>query len=1535
MTKWEDAIDEICRQYRIPAEGVDAREVAKLCSAQMEELSGGDSPEDWVAYTFAYLRAEFFPENFRVEKAGQRAEAVCFFKEVMNGLLKRELCELPFDPLRHFALLTQEEEEDCRIREEYRKFLTCYWDGGVYCFMRLADICTPFRTLGHIAGVHHVAMYMARQLMGTEIPVDPGLMSGAALMHDIGKYGCRPEEGRRVPYLHYYYTYQYCQAHGLGMISDIASNHSVWDLELENLSVESLLLIYADFRVKSVYDEEHREHVQFWSLKDSYQVILDKLDNVDEAKRRRYARVYARLQDFEEYLCGLGLKTDLQSARGEAEKENYPVLMSPQQLVRRLKAQAIHSNLIIMEKTTREEEFIELLENIRSQRDSRQTRAYLTAIEEYSAYLPQNQKKTILRFLENMLTHRDGDIRRQSATIAGTLIAGYELCFTKEIPAGYQAPSLGEGLAECLEGFLQDILNPDIQTSEQERRHAGYAMKTMLQTLFAEVDSSRYGQLIDIYRKACRTAADDLNAFFLLDGAVEIRLEWCTDSQADAMKDFALGYISGHGPEAQVAALRLLLVLLRQGYRCRESLPELIGGAIPMMKEQPYCIQYLNGRIREFFGLESDIGIVYYDLTNLYMENQRAEIPWIYKYMNLEILRHRQGAEETTGQRYQYASHLLNMLQFSGRIVNRLQAGQNLVELLPLLPDTQQYEIVLELVRALEIGEYAVSKYIPPFLGQIYHLLDANAQAYVLEELEYQLEVQESRTVLSALETVAAIYKNAEQGLTVEEEERLIGMLCRGMASDRRQISREAFYVTGTELFGENTLSRKQKSRALSLLGRKLLSLSDWDESGMHVYFYGAALNRIYRFISDYQLEYGQLPFTEEEKPAAFFPGTFDPFSLGHKEIVREISRLGYRLYLAVDEFSWSKRTQPYEIRRRILAMSTADLKDVFLFPEEIPVNIATPADMKCLAEALGTDHPYIVAGYDVVLNASAYRKKVEAYSIHSFPHILFTRAQEGENVLPEETKRRIEEKLKAPVTYVRMPALYEEVSSTRVRENVNEGRDISGLVDRGIQNYIYRHGLYSVDSVYKKNASYSPIQAETVENMGGMRMRLSYPDGVRASVSFHLLKPGSLLDECRNMDTADRVRAAISGNAVWIDEIEGSSSELDDRRLTALNEVLEHFQENSYSYALCRPQEEEKSLLALHGFIPVPDCPQIWMVDLHTPLVLFYDLPSLFKDSIGKAEPVRRAIRESHLRLLESISHLYPGRLILCFESEYLNYRLMCMITEENQVSLLPDPDKRLGEKMCVPFGKTLKGVRVPNTVTKELETEKLYTRDMSAFSITSYRGYAPLEIQMRTIRSFDRPVILVDDFCHSGNRLRELMPHLKKEGIDKVQIIVGVLSGRGQDLAQMSGLTIHSVYRVPDLHSWTVESDLYPFMGGDGVETEGQPRENSELCPSINPVLPYATPAFLEGIRQTMRYEFSRVCMENAIRIYQAVEAEYRRQYGRRLTLERISEILLQPRIPDDITITEEILSMTPSAILTQESRKLRRLLNNREVL
>ena len=137
------------------------------------------------------------------------------------------------------------------------------------------------------------------------------LVSGSSIGHDIGKFGCRP--GERVPYLHYlYYTDQWFRRHRIPHIGHIAANHSVWDLELENLSVESLLLIYADFRSKQERGPDGREITHLYTLEEAFDVILSKLDNVDQAKRTRYQFVYAKLQDFENYMISRGVDVTLQ-----------------------------------------------------------------------------------------------------------------------------------------------------------------------------------------------------------------------------------------------------------------------------------------------------------------------------------------------------------------------------------------------------------------------------------------------------------------------------------------------------------------------------------------------------------------------------------------------------------------------------------------------------------------------------------------------------------------------------------------------------------------------------------------------------------------------------------------------------------------------------------------------------------------------------------------------------------------------------------------------------------------------------------------------------------------------------------------------------------------------------------------------------------------------------------------------------------------------------------------------------------------------
>lgn len=231
--------------------------------------------------------------------------------QVLRGLYRYERQVLPFDPKRDMPLVSVQEIMAHGYTKEYLRLRTLAADDYIYEFMRIGVDITPFNTLGHVGGVHYVAVYAARQLARNGIPVDVALISGAAACHDIGKYGCKKNEEKRVPYLHYYYTGMCCRRLGLPGIGHIAANHSVWDLELENLSVESLLLIYADFRVKSSRDAQGREIVHFYSLAQAFDVILGKLDNVDDAKRQRYQKVYAKLADFEDFMKEHGVVTEL------------------------------------------------------------------------------------------------------------------------------------------------------------------------------------------------------------------------------------------------------------------------------------------------------------------------------------------------------------------------------------------------------------------------------------------------------------------------------------------------------------------------------------------------------------------------------------------------------------------------------------------------------------------------------------------------------------------------------------------------------------------------------------------------------------------------------------------------------------------------------------------------------------------------------------------------------------------------------------------------------------------------------------------------------------------------------------------------------------------------------------------------------------------------------------------------------------------------------------------------------------------------
>ena len=121
-----------------------------------------------------------------------------------------------------------------------------------------------------------------------------------------------------------------------------------------------------------------------------------------------------------------------------------------------------------------------------------------------------------------------------------------------------------------------------------------------------------------------------------------------------------------------------------------------------------------------------------------------------------------------------------------------------------------------------------------------------------------------------------------------------------------------------------------------------------------------------------------------------------------------------------------------------------------------------------------------------------------------------------------------------------------------------------------------------------------------------------------------------------------------------------------------------------------------------------------------------------------------------------------------------------------------------------------------------------------------------------------------------------------------------MGVLSGYGRDLMQCLKVPVESIYSMPNLRQWFVESTLYPFIGGDTVRREEM--KVAGLQPSINMILPYATPR-LSGCSREALVEFSACCIENSRDLFQVLEAEYRKMYAKNLTLSRLSEAVILP--------------------------------------
>lgn len=1551
---YKEKIEEIVKSYSIKDE-VSCFEVLEVCTPYMRSLCTHE-PDKWIEYIYGYLSADYFSENSKINSNKQWESAAIFYLETLKGVLREEKKTLPFSCIRDFDF-SNDEINDSKIIKEYRVFQKTFEEKYIYEFFRIAREITPFDTLGHVAGVHFVAMYMAKQLNKAGVNVDLCLVSAAAALHDIGKFGCKGDENQRVPYLHYYYTDIFSSKLGLSVIGHTASNHSTWDLEFDNLSVENLLLIYADFRVKSTR-ENGKEKVHFSSLKDAYNIILSKLDNVDNEKSERYRKVYAKLKDFEDFMIHKGVNPVLNGAYERPKPALDNALLNIEEQVERIKDTAISYNLRIMNIMTYESEFTDFMEELRTDKNWRSVRAYLNILEEYSTYMTRAQKDELLEYLYYMLRHREGDIRRQASGIMGKLLAGYETVYTKEIPAGATVPRMGKTKAEIWRIILGKILKPNHKISVQESRWMGYALKNVYSTFMRYVEKSDHEELLNILLSYYTlNEKDPIRVFVLMDCASEIDPNNCTSKQKTVIFSFVMESYRIGNKEQRISALQFFLIWLRNGWKPREKEIELLYIIATDTDWEHFGLRYLRTEILCMLNKESS-NVFFEDIDEsviaaLYQENQHLDTTWDLTITNLEILQ--KYAEKHTDKLLQLGTHLANMLKTSDKIVVRLQAGKILTEIIPHMRSDERYEIAVELVRNLEIGEESVFKYIPKYLGAIFFHLPKEAEEEIFASFKIMISATNDKSAIVSLETVATIMEQLFIEIRKHPEcknnllkwsERFSGLLYVGMTHFIESVRQEAFYNIGHTIFGSERMTLEDKRLCFLSMSKKILSIQKKEHTLVACCDYAASWKHIYSFISDYLFENGNFVINRE-KAVAFFPGTFDPFSQGHKEIVRRIHNLGLEVYTALDEFSWSKRTQHFQIRLDILQMSIADIPDVYLFPTSIPINIANNSDMEKLKRLFPNRKIYLVVGSDVIRNASAYKGMPEENSVHNFSHIIFYRKS-------DQHIAEMNSPIKGEIIELELSDEFQDISSSRIRNNLDHDQDISNLVEDNVQNYLYDCNLYSRQTDYVREMPQIPITFEMEENIS-VQMKKELESGIlkytkwnqnsyikkenlicirnkanknkiEGAILFHSVLSTELLDECKNEEIVKKLRETVSGKLMVISGLYGNSHKGADSMV--LTEMLAYALKQEYTYVLCFGETCKSKALSQCGFV-IPDEKKAYSyVCLSRPIVLFYDKEMNFKEYFREDIELKSVLTKCHNRLRDALIVMNAGNILLTIESDIMQHHLIKKITAENNVPSLPQAGMIPGEKMCVPFGSILKTVRIPNTVTKGLNTERYLTPNMKNIIIRESPYSAELPTQIKTIASFGRAVILVDDIYDMGRRIEKINPYLKNEKIEVSKLIVGVLSGNGRDLAKLNNIPVNSVYDIPNMKTWIAESDFYLFIGGEGIWSDSNMMIDSNVIPSVNPVLPYRVPAFMRKVSQETFYEFSKMCMENSLEIWQLLEQLFQRKFGRKLTISQLSEVLVQPRVPDTGIGFNWNEKKSPSEIVRYELERLNRM-------
>ena len=1083
------------------------------------------------------------------------------------------------------------------------------------------------------------------------------------------------------------------------------------------------------------------------------------------------------------------------------------------------------------------------VQNLPQEKDWRLVRNFFASLEEHADELTASERAIFLPCCYELLFHERRAVRR---------IAGH--------PIGILLSGLGQELPAVWEDLLRRILFPEMKVDSQKSQWVSYSLMKVVSTAVRHLPESEKKKFLRIYCAYFRSTRWPESACLnLLGGIMEIPpVEW-SPLQKHEIFGFMRQFLNGSSQDVAIMALLLLKTWMDQGWQPQEDELrylqnyELPAGALYAHR---YLLARLSGGSEESIPEEERMSTSEIQRSNLHLDHN-----WALKLVQMDILKGRIRNADAAALS-SYASHLENLLRVNSHPMVFLRAGEDLLAIMPLLQPQQNYEIIQDELKQIEMGVDSAN-FLSSFLGRSFSLTGSEDPSGFMEKFEELLDNDDPKVVMTTLETISRICGSNRSGLlsvnipvidkkalAPEIRTRLLGLFARGLYSYRPDIAKESAFLADFYHLSEELAA--YGCRAVTPAARE---------------FSPAAGRRI-----------------------AFFGGSFDPFTLRDRAIVEAIQEMGFEVCLSVHDFDWELNPQPARIRRRILEMTLADLPNTGLLAEDFPVYTGSPEDLAQLSACFPDRELWLVSSYTELEKTSS--------AACAYPHIIYSDI-ETQGLMDAAAIRRI---IQADILLLPLPARFQEITPEHLKLRLTEGRDISRYADSQVLRMVNELQLYAGRPAYKPKAPVKELHTLFSESA--------------VSVWSSEFLPADKAEEMRTRTCTGRITWKKAGRTAVITSITGDVTDQEDYRDLALMELLSELQRQGYVHVVCFDAHAYRQLLTPFGFLPMKEYEDGMTLDLSEVIVLFLDAASALKPPYDSIPGIRRIIRSNQQKLRLAVAAMYPGKLILSLPAPLINERLIRLIQSSGQV--------------CVPFGKILKGVRVPGSITCELNTEKRYSADLSSFEICEFPDYPSLKAQIRSLASLHRPITLVDDLFHKGFRFEKIRELTEPEHIEIAGLIVSVESGRGRQLQEELGIPVQSLYQVPGMTVWLLESDLYPFVGGDGI-TEGFSSEaassHAGALSSINTILPYQMPPFLKQTDTAAVYHFSEVCLTNSRDLFLGLEEEYRKRSHHTLTPDQLHQVMSVPRYPSGVLV-EGSRQRPISELLQAEQKKLCRL-------